>query len=60
MNKPTFDGLQGNLMEVWRARVEKLHEEIKADPSAKYRDCEEDNQHPFWEPLLFNTKESND
>jgi len=59
MNKPTFDGLQGNLMEIYQARkewldrIEKLHQAIKDDPyHAKYRDCEEDNQHPFWEPKL--------
>jgi len=54
MDKPTFDGMQSNLMERWQARVEKLHQAIKDDPyHAKYRDCEEDNQHPSWEPALI-------
>lgn len=48
-------------MQEWIDRVEKLHQEIKDNPyHAKYRDCEEDNQHPFWEPLLFVTKEKRD
>lgn len=64
MNKPTFDAMQGRLMEIWQERVAKLHADIKQDPyHAKYRDCEQDNQHPFWEPKLFNlqnTKGNND
>ena len=42
-------------------RIEKLHAEIKANPSAKFDDCEKDNQHSFWEPeLIFKKKDSND
>lgn len=36
----------------WAERVEKLHAEIRANPSAKFRDCDEDNQHPYWEPAF--------
>ena len=59
MNKPTFDGMHSDLMEIWRTRVDKLHAEIRANPSAKFRDCEEDNQHPYWEPQLTFKKKEN-
>jgi len=52
----TYNALESTVMDEYVARLEKIHARIKADPSEKYRMCEEDNQHPDWEPKMFSAR----